>query len=111
MRGGEGIRGIFCSVVDHFFLLGKIFMEQGIVSATANLALNSSITGAGSLQAAHGQTQLFCSCMSLVNIKLAVCFAEIETVLPQARAEVSILTFWEKDREQTGGQAEWQTKY
>ena len=34
--------------------------------------------------------------MPLVNIKLVICFAEVQTVFPQAGAELSILAFWEE---------------
>ena len=54
--GSEGIGGILSSVVDYFFFLGKVVVEQGIMSATTGPAFNSPLTGAGSLQAAHGQT-------------------------------------------------------
>ena len=36
--------------------------------------------------------------MPLVNIKLVKCFAEVQTVFPQAGAELSILAFREETR-------------
>ena len=38
--------------------------------------------------------------MPLVNIKLNECFAEVQAVLSQARAELSVLTLGEKTREE-----------
>ena len=68
------------------------------MGSTADFAFDSSSAVADSLQATHGQTQLFCSSVPLVNIKLDKCFAKVQTVLSQSRAELSVLTFREKTR-------------